>query len=179
MYTANLNGLKNPANHHNIDLLFWAIGTLLCLKKLIENYIWQHSVYTGSACWTHQIGKKRPLCPVFNDFWIFHNTDSGGKKDLTVVQYLLNHSILLTLRKSGLGRKGVCFPHYPAYPQGYSEHAGKFFAFHSYRPQRAEDCTLQLSEHSISTRSQILCTSRITTLLQHFIMPITRIHKQL
>lgn len=103
----------------------------------------------------------------------------GVKRTITVVQYLLNHSILLILRKSGLGRKGVCSPHYPTYSQGYSEHTGNFFPFHSYSPCRTEDCTLQLSEHSISTRSQILCTSRITTLLQHFIMPVTRIHKQL
>lgn len=52
----------------------------------------------------------------------------GKKRTSTVAQYLLNHSILSTLRKSGLGRKGVCFPHYP---QGYSEHAGNFFPFHS------------------------------------------------
>lgn len=81
MYTANLNDLKNLTNQHNKNLLFCTIGTILCLKKLIGN------MYDSIQCAQclhaeHTRPKKRHLCPVFNSFWIFHNTDNGEQKDL-------------------------------------------------------------------------------------------------
>lgn len=41
----------------------------------------------------------------------------GKTRTITVAQDLLSHSVSLTLRKSGLGRKEDCFPHYTMYPQ--------------------------------------------------------------
>lgn len=106
------------------------------------------------------------------------------KSTTTVTQCLLNHSILLTdTQKSWAGKaEGLLSSLTYAPTASYTEYAGSFFSSIPPGPTgqgKPEDRTLQSPQHSISTWSQMLCTSRIMTLLQHFTMPFTRNHKQM
>lgn len=122
--------------------------------------------------------KKGTYAQSLMPFEFFIILTMGTKRTITVAQQWLNHSILSPLRKSGLGRMGVCFPHYPVYPQTAILNVPEIFSFPFL--QSLQDRRLYTTATRTEHQHQVtrMCTSSITTLLQHFIMFITKIHKQ-
>lgn len=70
------------------------------------------AISVHSVCTLNTQDKKGTYDQSLMPFESFIILTVGKKRTITVAQYLLNHGILLTLRKSKLGRKGDCYPMY-------------------------------------------------------------------